>query len=206
VFVDILFYGFSSLLMLSATMVVASRNAVYSVLYLIFAFFNASALFVMIGAEFLAMVLLIVYVGAVAVLFLFVVMMLESPAATMKEKVKPYVSVASSLAVVGFLEIVFFLIYKYQPAFAGKSLFVSPSASHSALSNTHHLGLVLYTDYFYAFQLVGLILLSAMVAAIVLTLHHASDVKRQVVQDQLDRDPNTSAVLVDVAFGKGVEP
>ena len=163
----IAFYVFSVILLASAAMVVSSRNPVHSVLFLILAFFNAAALFLIAGAEFLAMILLIVYVGAVAVLFLFVVMMLDIDFAELRGGFQRYLPVGATVGAVLFLELVIVLGgWKFAPD--ATTLRFSPTPAN--VSNTAALGRLLYTDYVFLFQAAGLLLLVAMIGAIVLTL------------------------------------
>ena len=197
----ITFYLFSAVLVASAVMVIAGRNPVHSVLFLILAFFNAAALFVLLGAEFLAMILVIVYVGAVAVLFLFVVMMLDVDFAELKRGTLQYLPI--SLVVGGIL--------LAELIFAGTAWQFSAVATHALastnpthVSNTEALGRILYTDYVYYFQIAGLILLVAMIGAIVLTLRHRPGVRKQSIRAQVRRDPAQAMHLVDVKPGQGV--
>jgi NADH-quinone oxidoreductase subunit J len=197
------FYVFGFVTMASAAMVVVSRNPVYSVLFLILTFFNAAALFVLIGAEFIAMILVIVYVGAVAVLFLFVVMMLDINIAKLREGFLKYLPVGALIGLVLFLEILF-----------GVGVFGSNSATLAgvsksglqvmAIDNTRAIGRVLYTQYFYLFQVAGLVLLVAMIGAIVLTLRSRPGVRRQRISDQLYRPKDEAVTLVKVPTRGGV--
>lgn len=190
-----IFYLFAGVTVLSAVMVVASRNAVHSVLFLILAFFNAAGLFVLAGAEFIAMLLVIVYVGAVAVLFLFVVMMLDINFAEMRAGFQKYLPLG--LAVGGIL--VFELVAAiYGDAFNGVTLPAAPD-----ISNTRALGNVLYTKYMYLFQVAGLILLVAMIGAISLTMRRRVGVRRQVIAQQNARRRDESVEVVDVPVGAG---
>jgi NADH-quinone oxidoreductase subunit J len=195
----IAFYLFSAVLIGAALMVIASRNPVHSVLFLILAFFNAAALFILLGAEFLALILLIVYVGAVAVLFLFVVMMLDIDFVELKHGVLQYLPLG---LLVGFLlagELVFAGISALVPSPDGRA----PHATPAHMTNTEAFGHLLYTDYVYYFETAGLILLVAMIGAIVLTLRHKPGVRRQSVGDQTARDPKAAIRLVDVQPGHG---
>mgnify|MGYP003349503638 CR=1 FL=1 len=172
---------FAGVCVLSAFMVIAARNPVHSVLYLILTFFNAAALFVMMGAEFLAMILIVVYVGAVAVLFLFVVMMLDVDFAVLKEGFLQYLPVGALVGAAFAAE----LLMVVGGWVLGGALPQSISAPiPPSITNTEALGRVLYTQYVYYFQAAGLVLLVAMIGAIVLTLRHKPDVKRQVIADQ----------------------
>ena len=187
------FYMFAGVMLAAGTMVVISRNPVYSVLFLILAFFNAAGLFVLIGAEFIAMLLVVVYVGAVAVLFLFVVMMLDINFAEMRAGFQKYLPLG--LAVGGIL--VFELVAAvYGDAFDGVTL---PAATD--ISNTRALGNVLYTKYIYLFQVAGLILLVAMIGAISLTMRRRVGVRRQVIAEQNTRRRDETVEVVDVPVG-----
>ncbi len=196
------FYAFAFVLVASAVMVVTARNPVHSVLFLILAFFNASALFLLIGAEFLAMILVIVYVGAVAVLFLFVVMMLDIDFARLREGFQRYAPVGAVIGGILFLELVLVLAgWRFTDMAADLRLAPNPVG---AVSNTAALGRVLYTDYVFLFQAAGLILLVAMIGAIVLTHRERVGTRRQVIADQVGR--TGSVVLQNVAIGAGVSP
>jgi len=196
----IAFYLFAAVLIASAVMVIASRNPVHSVLFLILAFFNAAALFVLLGAEFLAMILVIVYVGAVAVLFLFVVMMLDVDFAELRRGTLQCLPLGLLIAAILAAELVFAgAAWKFAPA-AATAL---ASAKPGAISNTEALGRILYTDYIYYFQLAGLVLLVAMIGAIVLTLRSRPGVRKQSIRMQVARDPAETMVLVDVKPGQG---
>ncbi len=187
------FYMFSAVMLGAGLMVVVSRNPVFSVLFLILAFFNAAGLFVLIGAEFIAMLLIIVYVGAVAVLFLFVVMMLDINFAEMRAGFQKYLPLG--LVVGGIL--VFELVAAiYGDAFKGASLPAMPE-----ISNTRALGNVLYTKYMYLFQVAGLILLVAMIGAISLTMRKRPGVRRQVIAEQNARSRAESVEVVEVPVG-----
>jgi NADH-quinone oxidoreductase subunit J len=194
----ILFYIFAAVAVASGVLVVSARNPVHSVLFLILAFFNAAGLFVLIGAEFLAMILVIVYVGAVAVLFLFVVMMLDIDFAELRSGFVRYLPVGT---LVGFI-----LLAELVLVIGGWTISPSipaPAAGGVPLSNTRALGDILYTRYLFAFQVAGLILLVAMVGAIVLTLRHRVDVRRQSISAQLARTRAQSVDVVKVPVGSG---
>ncbi len=195
----IAFYLFAAVIIFSALMVIAARNPVHSVLFLILAFLNAAALFVLLGAEFLAMILVVVYVGAVAVLFLFVVMMLDIDFAELRAGFMQYLPVG---AIVGLVIISELVVVLAGWAFAGPA--VTPSATTPGLSNTEALGRILYTDYIFYFQTAGLILLVAMVGAIVLTLRHRPGVRRQSIRRQVSRVPADAIELLEVKPGQGV--
>lgn len=198
------FYMFAFIAVASSVMVVVARNPVHSVLYLILTFFNASALFVLTGAEFLGMILLAVYVGAVAVLFLFVVMMLEVNRVSFKQGLAEYAPIGVLVGIVIAAQLLIVVV--------GQSLAIEPSGTPAlptpdpaARSNTAALGDVLYTDYVYFFQIAGLVLLVAMIGAIVLTLRDPRPhIKRQNIGEQVARDPEKAVELVDVESGKGL--
>ncbi len=197
------FYVFAFVVMASAAMVVVSRNPVYSVLFLILAFFNAAALFVLIGAEFIAMILIIVYVGAVAVLFLFVVMMLDINLTELREGFLKYLPVGALIGLVLLAEILLGLgVIGSTPT----SLVALAKAGPQVLAvdNTRAIGRVLYTQYFYLFQVAGLVLLVAMIGAIVLTLRTRPGVRRQRVSEQLYRPKGDAVTVVKVPSRGGV--
>ena len=196
----IAFYVFSSLIIASALMVISARNPVHSVLFLILAFFNAAALFVLLGAEFLAMILVVVYVGAVAVLFLFVVMMLDIDFVALRSGFMQYLPLGTVLGLVLFSE---FLVAVGAWTFAEGAQAVRAVPLPEGVSNTEALGRVLYTDYVFHFQTAGMVLLVAMIGAIVLTLRHRPGVKRQSISRQVAREPKTAVELVDVKPGQG---
>ena len=197
----IAFYVLSVITVASAAFVVTQRNPVHSVLFLILTFFTAAGLFVLLGAEFLAMLLVVVYVGAVAVLFLFVVMLLDVDFSSLRAGFAQYLPLG--LVVAAFLLAEMILV---ATAVADKGVHIQtgPSAP-AAVTNTEAIGRVLYTDYAYFFQAAGMILLVAMIGAIVLTLRHRPGVKRQDVGRQVARTPGTGmAVVKDVKVGEGV--
>jgi len=187
------FYLFAAVMLGAGLMVVVSRNPVFSVLFLILAFFNAAGLFVLIGAEFIAMLLVVVYVGAVAVLFLFVVMMLDINFAEMRAGFQKYLPIG---LVVGGILVFELVAAMYGDAFSGATLPAAPE-----ISNTRALGNVLYTKYMYLFQVAGLILLVAMIGAISLTMRRRSGVRRQVIAEQNMRRREDSVEIVDVPVG-----
>ena len=195
----IMFYVFAALAVASGVLVVSSRNPVHSVLFLIVAFFNAAGLFVLIGAEFLAMILVIVYVGAVAVLFLFVVMMLDIDFAQLRGGFVRYLPIG---ALVGFILLAELVLVIGSWAIA-PGLPSPAAASGVPLTNTRALGDILYTRYLFAFQAAGLILLVAMIGAIVLTLRRRADVRRQSISAQLARTRAQSVEVVKVPVGSG---
>jgi NADH-quinone oxidoreductase subunit J len=199
-FQDIAFYLFSGVMLVAAFFVIASRNPVHSVLFLILAFFNAAGLFVLVGAEFLAMILVVVYVGAVAVLFLFVVMMLDVDFAELKKGALSYLPTGGLLGLALLTELVIVAgVWKMAPA----SHAALQSATPAGLSNTQALGRILYTDYIYYFQIAGLTLLVAMIGAIVLTHRHRPGVRRQSIPVQNARTPEMAMEMVDVKPGEG---
>ena len=199
----IMFYVFAALAVASGVLVVSSRNPVHSVLFLILAFFNAAGLFVLIGAEFLAMILVIVYVGAVAVLFLFVVMMLDIDFADLRSGFVRYLPVGALVGFILLAELVL-VIGSWVVVPGMPSQPTASAAGGVALTNTRALGDILYTRYLFAFQAAGLILLVAMIGAIVLTLRHRSDVRRQSIAAQLGRTRAQSVEVVKVPVGGGV--
>ena len=203
---SIFFYTFSIIAVISAIMVTVSKNTVHSVFFLILDFISISCLFIMIGAEFLGMIMLIVYVGAVAVLFLFVVMMLN----VAQQKNQWFASEASSghipvgliISVIIFFELIIVIGgWKYKP-----DLFnINNSVNNFSISNTHSLGRVLYTDYIHVFQLSGMILLVAMIGAIVLTFRKRSGVKTQSYLKQISRERSEGVEVLEVENDKGVK-
>lgn len=200
---SIAFYLFAAILIISALMVITARNPVYSVLFLILAFFNAAGLFVLLGAEFIAMILVIVYVGAVAVLFMFVVMMLDISFADMRKGAMQFIPLG--LLIGGIILVELFTLYEawsFAPE-AINNLDATYTAGHG--SNTRALGQILYTQYVYPFQVAGLILLVSMIGAIVLTHRRRADVLRQKVGNQVERTVAQSLEIKQVEVGKGVE-
>ena len=197
------FYLFAALCVGSAFMVVAAKNPVHSVLFLILAFVNASGLFLLMGAEFLAMILVVVYVGAVAVLFLFVVMMLDVDFAELKQGALQYAPIG---ALVGLILAAELIVVTGGYAFAPQlsSTVAMPTPDVATRHNTAALGDILYTDYIYFFQIAGLVLLVAMIGAIVLTLRHKEGVKRQNIGVQVARTPATAIEIKKVETGKGI--
>jgi NADH-quinone oxidoreductase subunit J len=197
------FYLFAVACIAGGLFTVVSRNPVHSVLWLILAFLSAAGLFVLLGAEFVAMLLVIVYVGAVAVLFLFVVMMLDVDFAEMKAEMARYVPLALLIGVVILMQLA--MVFGVWSTADGVSISASPDAiAGGGDHNTDALGRVLYDKYFLLFQLAGLILLVAMVGAIVLTLRHRTWIKRQDVLAQMYRDPAKTLVMKDVKPGQGL--
>jgi NADH-quinone oxidoreductase subunit J len=195
------FYLFSGIMIASAFMVIAARNPVHSVLFLILAFVNASGLFILLGAEFLAMILVVVYVGAVAVLFLFVVMMLDVDFAELKQGFLQYLPVGALIGIIVAIELVL-VVGGFTPSPASMGAARSPTPPD--VSNTMALGLVLYTKHVYFFQAAGMILLTAMIGSIVLTLRHKPGVKRQDISEQNARTREEAMEVRKVPSRKGV--
>ena len=196
------FYLFAGVCVASAVMVIVSRNPVHSVLYLILAFVNASGLFVLMGAEFLAMMLIVVYVGAVAVLFLFVIMMLDVDFVQLREGFIEYLPVGLVVGGIFMFELLLIVgSWLIQP---GTTRAIT-AAIPTNVSNTEALGLVLYTKYIHYFQLAGIVLLVAMIGAIVLTLRHKASVKRQDINVQNARTPELAMSVRKVASGQGLQ-
>ena len=196
----IAFYLFSAIMIIAAFMVVASRNPVHSVLFLILTFFNAAALFVLLGAEFLALVLLFVYVGAVVVLFLFVVMMLDIDFAQLRRGVQDYLLLGAGVGILLACELAL-ILFAWQSAPLSAASLAHATPRH--VTNTEALGRILYTDYIYYFQTAGLVLLVAMLGAIVLTLRRRPGVRRQSIKAQNARTPAMSMEVKDVLPGQG---
>jgi NADH-quinone oxidoreductase subunit J len=196
------FYLFAAVCVASAVMVIVSKNPVHSVLYLILAFVNASGLFVLMGAEFLAMILVVVYVGAVAVLFLFVIMMLDVDFTELREGVLQYMPIGLVIAGIFLLELL--LTVSYWVINPGTTKTIT-AAIPTNVTNTEALGLVLYTKYIHYFQLAGMVLLVAMIGAIVLTLRHKASVKRQDINVQNARTPELAMAVRKVAVGQGLQ-
>ena len=195
----LMFYIFSAVCVLSGLMVITARNPVHSVLFLILAFFNAAGLFVLLGAEFLAMILVVVYVGAVAVLFLFVVMMLDIDFVNLRKGIHQNIALGLLVGLVLLGELAMTAIGWSSAPLAGGAM-----KAVSNVSNTQALGMLLYTKYFYAFQISGLILLVAMIGAIVLTLRGRDNVRRQQISTQVARQRSQSIEIVKVPTGSGV--
>ncbi|MEP9366918.1 NADH-quinone oxidoreductase subunit J [Xanthobacter sp. VNH20] len=199
----VFFYLFAGVLVASAFMVISSRNPVHSVLFLILCFVNAAGLFILIGVEFLALILVVVYVGAVAVLFLFVVMMLDVDFVELRQGFLQYLPVGALVGVVFLVELIL-VVGTWATAPAVAQLPKAAAAGGVAISNTKALGQVLYTDYVYFFEASGMVLLVAMIGAIVLTLRHKANVKRQNVSAQVARTPETAMEVVKVRPGQGI--
>ncbi len=199
----IAFYIFAAFAVVAGVMVISARNPVHSVLFLILAFFNAAGLFVLLGAEFIAMILIIVYVGAVAVLFLFVVMMLDINFVELRQGFLQYLPIGGLIGVVLLVELVFILAsWTLAPAEALKV--AAPAPPVTEVTNTEAIGRILYTDYVYLFQAAGIVLLVAMIGAIVLTLRSRDGVKKQRIASQLDRRREQTVELKKVQPGSGV--
>jgi len=200
------FYLFSGLLVAAGVMVIAARNPVHSVLFLIFSFFNAAGLFLLLGAEFLAIILVVVYVGAVAVLFLFVVMMLNINFITLREGFLQSLPVGSLVGLILLVELVFVsggwaFAPEITAGVGGPSILIAPSG---VMTNTRALGDVLYTQYFYLFQASGLVLLVAMIGAITLTRRSRPDQSRQNISQQVSRSREDSVEILKVPIGRGI--
>jgi len=196
------FYLLAAVSVGAAFLVITARNPVHSVLCLILTFFSAAGLFVLLGAEFLAMLLVVVYVGAVAVLFLFVVMMLDVDFAQFREGFARYMPIGGLVAVILLVEMV---LVSWAVAHSGAAAGNAPLApGASDVTNAEAIGRVLYTDYVYFFQAAGIVLLIAMIGAIVLTLHHRPHVRRQSVSRQVGRTPKTGMQVVQIKSGEGL--
>ena len=197
------FYAFAFVAIAAGVMVVVSRNPVHSVLFLILAFFNAAGLFVLIGAEFIAMILVVVYVGAVAVLFLFVVMMLDINFVELRQGFMRYMPIGALVGIILAVELVF-VLGAWSISDEASLVKAAPIPVAGEISNINALGNILYTRYVYLFQAAGVILLIAMIGAIVLTLRTREGVKKQRISDQLARDPADVVTVVKVQSGEGV--
>ena len=197
------FYLFSIVTVASAVMVISARNPVHSVLFLILAFFNSAALFVLLGAEFLAMILVVVYVGAVAVLFLFVVMMLDINFAALREGFLHYLPLGGLIGLVLLLELAIVLGgWVISPDVAARA--AAPTPAVTEVSNTLALGRLIYTHYIYFFQAAGMVLLVAMIGAIVLTHRSREGVREQRIGDQTSRRPDETVEIRKVTTGSGI--
>jgi len=202
-FADFAFYCFAVVTVASGLFVVLARNPVHSVLWLILAFLSSAGLFILLGAEFVAMLLVIVYVGAVAVLFLFVVMMLDVDFTELKAKMVAYFPLAALIGAV-FLAQLVMVFGVWRMSDGAVELRAAPVSDAAEMHNTRALGDLIYDDYIHLFQAAGLILLVAMIGAIVLTLRHRPDIKRQDVLAQIYRDPAKAMELKDVKPGQGL--
>ena len=201
VVVSLLFYLFSFIMIASAFMVILSRNPVHSVLFLILCFFNSAGIFLILGAEFLAFILVIVYVGAVAVLFLFVVMMLDVEFKSISSTVISYLPIGLTIGVIILAELMLVLFTWKRDYSVTDNLSLSTDTQYS---NTEIIGLVLYTDNILFFQLAGLILLASMIGAIILTVNHRPSAKRQDINEQVERDAESSIKNIDMKPGSGI--
>jgi len=202
-FPALFFYLLAGICVASAFMVIAGRNPVHSVLFLILAFVSAAGLFILLGAEFLALILIIVYVGAVLVLFLFVVMMLDVDFTQLRQGFLQYLPVGALIALVLLIELVLVLV-TWVTAPDAQQAIAAPIPPASTMLNTEALGHILYTRYVYFFQAAGMVLLVAMIGAIVLTLHHKPKVRRQNIAAQNARTKATSIEVVQVRSGQGL--
>jgi len=199
----LIFYIFSAITLFSAVMVVSSKNPVHSVFFLILAFFNSAGLFVLLGAEFIAMILVIVYVGAVAVLFLFVVMMLDIDFEELRKGFLRYLPMGAAVAAIVFFELAFvFYLSLSHPSALAPARQIIPDSAH--ISNTKAIGNVLYTWYLYPFQMSGIILLIAMIGAITLTLRARPNVRKQNIAKQMSRTKEQGVEIVKVQSGRGI--
>lgn len=198
---NLTFYVFATVLVLASLLVITAKNPVHSVLFLVFAFFNSAGLFVLLNAEFIAMLIVIVYVGAVAVLFLFVVMMLNVDFSELKGQMAKYLPIGVLVAIAMLSELV--LVIKASVS-SNASMAEISSPMVQGVTNTKALGMILYTDYMYPFQLAGLVLLVAMVGAIVLTHRTREGVRKQSVASQVARTRKNSVEVVKVQTGKGI--
>ena len=197
------FYLFAAIAVGAGVMVISARNPVHSVLFLILAFFNSAGLFVLMGAEFLAMILIVVYVGAVAVLFLFVVMMLDIDVAELRQGFLQYLPIGGLVGIVLLAELVL-VAGSWALAPGAAEMLAAPMPPPAEMTNTHALGRILYTDYIYLFQAAGLVLLVAMVGAIVLTLRVRVGVRKQSIARQIGRTREESVEVRKVESGGGI--
>ena len=198
----IAFYLLAAVAVVGGLMVVTAKNPVHSVLWLILTFFSSAGLFVLLGAEFLAMLLVVVYVGAVAVLFLFVVMMLDVDFVRLREGYARYLPLAAIVAGVLLAEMIMISLVVVNGGAASDA--TGPAVATTGLTNAEAIGRVLYTDYVYIFQAAGIVLLIAMIGAIVLTLRHKPNIKRQKAHDQINRDRKTAVEVKGAVSGAGV--
>ncbi len=197
------FYLFAFIAVASAFMVISARNPVHSVLFLILTFFNAAGLFLLLGAEFLAMILLVVYVGAVAVLFLFVVMMLDVDFAELRSGLLSYAPIGAIIGIILAAELIVVVGGSVISPEIAKTV-AMPIPDLANRTNTAALGDVLYTNYVFFFEIAGLVLLVSMIGAIVLTLRHRVNIKRQDISKQVARTPATAVEVVSVKPGQGI--
>ncbi len=198
------FYLFAGILLVSALMVITARNPVHSVLFLILGFFNSAGIFILLGAEFIAMIMIIVYVGAVAVLFLFVVMMLDINFSDLRRGAMQYVPIGVILGSILLFELISIYGYWQFSDNALQNISYSTDTLEAGTTNSHALGMILYTDYIFAFQMSGLILMVAMIGAIVLTLRTRPGIKKQKISDQQATKPSDVLEIVKVTSGTGV--
>ena len=197
----VFFYFFAFMVIGAGFMVIAARNPVHAVLFLILAFFNAAGLFVLLGAEFIAMILIVVYVGAVLVLFLFVVMMLDVDFAELRAGFLKYLPIGATIGILLLVELIFVVgVWVTAPDMVAQA----PTPPAADISNTAALGQILYTRYVYLLEAAGLILLVAMIGAIVLTLHHKEGVRRQSISAQVGRTREMAVEVVKVESGRGL--
>jgi len=200
---DISFYFFSAIAIVSALTVISAKNPVHSVLFLILSFVNTAALFVLLGAEFLAMILVVVYVGAVAVLFLFVVMMLDINFIKLREGFLQYLPIAVLIAITLLTELI--MIFLSKKILSSGLINYSKFPNFSSIGNTKDIGKVLYTDYFYLFQISGIILLVAMIGSITLTLRQRKNVKKQDIYRQISLSSKNRIEKKKIPIGQGIE-
>ena len=197
------FYLFAAVTVASGFMVISAKNPVHAVLFLILAFVNSAGLFILLGAEFLAMILIMVYVGAVAVLFLFVVMMLDIDFAELRSGFLSYLPVGALIGIILLVELILVLgTWAFAPDVGSR--LTAPVPPITEITNTEAIGQVLYTKYVFFFEAAGIILLVAMIGAIVLTLRHKEGVKRQSIAEQVARSPETAIEVKQVKSGKGL--
>ena len=199
----IAFYLLAATTLVAGLAVISARNPVHSVLFLITAFFSAAGLFVLLGAEFLAMILVVVYVGAIAVLFLFVVMMLDIDFTALRQGFARYLPIGAVVA--GVLTVEMVIVASSVATHGAAAASTGPAPALANLSNAAAIGAVLYTDYIYLFQAAGMVLLVAMIGAIVLTLKHRTNVRRQNIGDQVARNTASGMRVVSIRSGEGIE-
>ena len=199
----IAFYLLAATTLVAGLAVISARNPVHSVLFLITCFFSAAGLFVLLGAEFLAMILVVVYVGAIAVLFLFVVMMLDVDFAALRQGFARYLPIGAAVA--GILTVEMVVVASSVATHGAAAASTGPASAAPGFSNAAAIGFVLYTDYVYLFQAAGMVLLVAMIGAIVLTLKHRSGIRRQNIGDQVARDTKSGMTIVGIEPGAGIE-
>ena len=203
IFQALAFYMFAAITVGAAVMVISARNPVHSVLFLILAFFNSAGLFVLLGAEFLAMILVVVYVGAVAVLFMFVVMMLDINVTEMRRGVLQYLPLGGLIGFILLMELIV-IVGGFVISPDVSTRFAAPTPAPANITNTEAIGQLLYTNYIYFFQAAGMILLVAMIGAIVLTHRRREGVHKQNIGDQVERTPQDSIEIKKVVTGSGI--